>query len=446
MAYGALGGGTFTVQNKVLPGTYTRMISKAGNTNVWQDRGYATIALPLDWGKENEILTLSREQFEKHSVSLLGHEETDKELRPIREIFQGAKILHLYNLAKGGTAASAKIGELTVSAVHPGVAGDNISVKIEEDISESGLFRIVTSFNDREQDSQSIAKVEDFSPVGLITVSGKLDSSSATVSTKLEGGKNGTVTAAAHNDYLKKIQGEYFNVIGYAGDDETIRRMYEKFVTEQVYDVGYMCQLVVHKSETANDRFITNVYYDAKGDGVKAYESVYWYLGQSAGIDLGKSIAAKTYTGETEVETITDTFEAENAIRSGRLVMIKSDGDVKILEDVNSFTNYSKDLREDWSMNEVVRIVIQRVQNISMLFNKYYMHKELNDEIGRAKLWSDIAWSAKEQFQQQLRIIEDYSEDDTVVTKGEQKGGVVINDAIKPVVTMAKLYLTVAIG
>ena len=70
MAYGALGGGTFTVQNKVLPGTYTRMISKAGNTNVWQDRGYATIALPLDWGKENEILTLSREQFEKHSVQL----------------------------------------------------------------------------------------------------------------------------------------------------------------------------------------------------------------------------------------------------------------------------------------------------------------------------------------------------------------------------------------
>lgn len=446
MAYGALGGGTFTVQNKVLPGTYTKMISQEKVTSVWQSRGYATIALPLDWGEENEVLTLTRDRLMKDAIQLLGHEATDPVLRPIREILSGAKVLHLFNLSKGGSQAKATIGSLQILAQHPGEAGNNLSVKIEADINKSGLYRIITYFGSVEKDVQTIKDVSAFAPNGLITLSGALGEDSVTVLTHLENGKTGTVTNDAHNTYLKRIQGEYFNVIGYAGDDESIRSLYEKFVLSQVYDVGYMCQLVVHKSKSANDRFITNVYYDAIGDGDKPYDSLYWYLGQSAGVELGKSVAALLYNGETKVESVTDAFEAEKAIREGHLIMIKSDGDMKILEDVNSFTNFTKDINEDWSLNEVVRIVIQRVQNISMLFNKYYMHKELNDELGRTKLWSDIAWSAKEQFQRQLRIIEDYSEDDTVVTKGEQKGGVVINDAIKPIVTMSKLYLTVAIG
>ena len=50
MAYGALGGGTFLTQNKVLPGAYINYISVPRASNFFSDRGYATIGLELDWG------------------------------------------------------------------------------------------------------------------------------------------------------------------------------------------------------------------------------------------------------------------------------------------------------------------------------------------------------------------------------------------------------------
>lgn len=52
----ALGGGTFTAQNKVLPGTYINFVSAASaNTNL-SDRGVATMPLELDWGVEGKSL------------------------------------------------------------------------------------------------------------------------------------------------------------------------------------------------------------------------------------------------------------------------------------------------------------------------------------------------------------------------------------------------------
>ena len=49
----ALGGGTFSSQNKVLPGAYFQFISTKGARNVAGERGVAAIALELDWGEDN---------------------------------------------------------------------------------------------------------------------------------------------------------------------------------------------------------------------------------------------------------------------------------------------------------------------------------------------------------------------------------------------------------
>ena len=48
------GGGTFTVQNKVLPGAYVRFLS-SGNPVAMGERGIAALALELDWGPENQV-------------------------------------------------------------------------------------------------------------------------------------------------------------------------------------------------------------------------------------------------------------------------------------------------------------------------------------------------------------------------------------------------------
>ena len=44
----ALGGGTFLVQNKILPGAYINFISVANASASLSDRGIATLPLPMD--------------------------------------------------------------------------------------------------------------------------------------------------------------------------------------------------------------------------------------------------------------------------------------------------------------------------------------------------------------------------------------------------------------
>ena len=83
----ALGGGMYTVQNKVLPGAYINFVSAARASATLGDRGTAAFPLSLDWGPENEVVTIENSEFQKGSLALTGYAYTADELRPLREIF-----------------------------------------------------------------------------------------------------------------------------------------------------------------------------------------------------------------------------------------------------------------------------------------------------------------------------------------------------------------------
>lgn len=51
----ALGGGTFTAQNKVLPGTYVNVISRNSIKNNTES-GVVAMPICLDWGPDDKIL------------------------------------------------------------------------------------------------------------------------------------------------------------------------------------------------------------------------------------------------------------------------------------------------------------------------------------------------------------------------------------------------------
>ena len=70
----AWGGGTFQVQNKVLPGAYINFISKAKAKAELSDRGFATMALELDWGTDNEVFEVTNADFQKNSLKLFGYD------------------------------------------------------------------------------------------------------------------------------------------------------------------------------------------------------------------------------------------------------------------------------------------------------------------------------------------------------------------------------------
>ena len=70
----ALGGGTWTSQDKVLPGSYINFVSadKAGIT--LSDRGVCAIPMELDWGKDGEVIKVNAEDVRNVSYRVFGHD------------------------------------------------------------------------------------------------------------------------------------------------------------------------------------------------------------------------------------------------------------------------------------------------------------------------------------------------------------------------------------
>ena len=82
----ALGGGTFLTQNKILPGAYINFVSVAKASATLSDRGIATIPLDMDWGPENQVVTVELADFLKNSQKIFGYAYTAEKLKPMREI------------------------------------------------------------------------------------------------------------------------------------------------------------------------------------------------------------------------------------------------------------------------------------------------------------------------------------------------------------------------
>ena len=90
----ALGGGSFTTQNKELPGAYINFVSAASASAALSDRGIATMPLELDWGKEREVFEVTSGDFQKNSLKIFGYAYDNPKMKGLRDLFIGAKTLY----------------------------------------------------------------------------------------------------------------------------------------------------------------------------------------------------------------------------------------------------------------------------------------------------------------------------------------------------------------
>ena len=118
----ALGGGSFTSQNKVLPGTYINVVSAAAASKALSDRGIATMPLELDWGVEGKVFEVKSEDFKDSSLKLFGYLYDDPKLTGLRDLFMGANTLYAYRLNGGGEKAS----NTYATALYGGIRGNDL--------------------------------------------------------------------------------------------------------------------------------------------------------------------------------------------------------------------------------------------------------------------------------------------------------------------------------
>ena len=218
-----IGGGTFTVQNKILPGAYINFVA-LGSVAKMGARGVVALPLELNWGPENKVFTMKSEDFNKTALNVFGYDPTDPALLLVREALKRARTLLIYRVNSGGDKATATVGGLTVKAVYGGTRGNAVSVAVLSNADDATKVDVVTYLDGMVVDTQTVVKADGAGSLvanGFVTFTpgAALD---IAVATPLTGGTNGTVNGGAHTAALNAFEVEAFNVIGYPGTDETV--------------------------------------------------------------------------------------------------------------------------------------------------------------------------------------------------------------------------------
>ena len=148
----ALGGGMFTVQNKILPGAYINFMSAARASTSLSDRGIVAMPFVADWGKEKEVIEISNEDFIKHSLKQFGYDYTHPKMQMFREIFKHAKQFYGYRLNSDAEKAKNELA----TALYGGSRGNAIKIIIENDIDTEHGFIVKTMLENVEVDRQAV--------------------------------------------------------------------------------------------------------------------------------------------------------------------------------------------------------------------------------------------------------------------------------------------------
>ena len=433
----ALGGGTFTVQNKVLPGAYINFVSLATATATLSDRGYATMPLELDWGIEGEVFEVTNADFQKNSMKIFGYDYTNEKLKGLRDLFKNITTLFAYRLNGDGVKAS----NTFATAKYAGTRGNDIKIQVQVNVDDDSLFDVNTYLGTVMVDSQTVAKAADLVANDYVTFKSSAELSS-TAGTPLEGGTNSEVTGTNHQAYLDKIESYSFNAMGVVTTENTIKSLYDAFCKRMRDEVGAKFQVILY-NKASDYEGVINVKNKTSDEGWSEASLVYWVTGISAGCSVNKSNLNKVYDGEFAVNVDYTQTQLTKAIQAGEFTLHQVGDDIRVLEDINSLVTETETKAYIFKDNQTIRVIDQIANDIAVLFNTKYLGAVPNDEAGRISLWADIV-KHHEQLQD-IRAIENFTDEDVKVSQGDTKKAVVVQDAVTVVNAMAKLYMTVTV-
>lgn len=437
----ALGGGIFLTQNKTLPGSYLNFVSASRASAGLSDRGVATMPLPLDWGPEGQIVSITAGEFQKDSLKLLGYPYTHEKLKGLRDLFQNIRQAYLFRLNAGGTAAASDYA----AACWPGARGNALKLVIEagEGSTESvTVYDVSTYLDDALVDVQKGVKTaadlrdNDF-------VAFKKDAVlSLTAGQPLAGGTDGPVQDGAYQAYLDKVEAYSFNVLGCLATGEAVKGLMANFTRRMRDECGVKFQCVLFRYPGADYEGVISVENGLEG-AKDDPGAVYWVTGAEAGCPVNKSRTNAKYGGEYAIDTDYTQAQLEDGLKAGKLLFHRVGDEVRMLEDVNTFVSATDDKSADFSSNQTVRVLDQIGNDIAVLFNTKYLGQVPNDNAGRISLWADIVKHHQEL--QTLRAIQNFTGEAVTVEAGESKKAVVVTDHVEPVSAMAQLYMTVIV-
>ena len=438
----ALGGGAFTAQNKRLPGAYLNFISAVRATTALSDRGIAAMPFVGDWGKEDEVFSVTAEQFQENSRQLFGYDATHPQMTMFRELFRNATKLYLFRLNSG----TVKAANSYATAKYGGSRGNALTIVIRENVDSEQGFEVITLLEQSEVDRQVVKKAAELKENDYVTFQKDAELTAA-AGVPLTGGTDGQGrTGENYQRFLKKIERYSFHALGCNSGEKEVVDLFVAFTKRMRDQVGAKFQTVVYRAENADyegvisvENKLLNVDESLFGE----FSLVYWVTGAAAGCGVNQSNTNKAYDGEYEVDTDYTQLQLEDGLKAGKFLLHQVGEEVRVLEDINTFVRVTQEKSEDFSSNQTIRVLDQIGNDIAALFQSKYFGRMPNDAAGRISLWNDIVKHHQEL--ESIRAIENFQPDLVTVEPGESKKSVVIADYVTPVNAMAQLYMTVIV-
>ena len=432
-----LGGGTFNAQNKKLPGTYINFASASRASASLSDRGIVAIPLLMDWGAADEVFEVSNEKFVNNSLKIFGYDYSHDKMKGLRDLFKNTKTLYAYRLNGKGTKATNTYAE----AKYPGIRGNDLKIIISKNVDDETKFDVKTVLEFKEMDVQTVKNSSELVANDWVTF--KSAELQETASTPLASGTNGTeVTTSEYQAFLNAIESYSFNALGCPVEDAKINELFVTFTKRMRDEVGAKFQTVVYR-KPADYEGVISVENEVTDDVNKA-SVVYWTTGAQAGCAVNKSLTNAAYDGEFKIKVDYTQSQLADALESGKFIFHNVTGEVRVLEDINTFTSVTDEKSIDFSNNQTIRVIDQIANDVAALFNTKYLGKIPNNASGRISLQSDVV--AIHRALEDIQAIENFSADDIVVAQGDTKKSVVLTDKITVINAMSQLYMSCVIS
>ena len=439
----ALGGGTWLVQNKVLPGSYINFSSIAKASATLSDRGYAAAPFELSWGPENEVFAVTSGEFQKNSKAIFGYSYDHPKMLALREIFLHATTVYCYRLGLGAVKATND----HASAKYPGVRGNDISITIAPNVDNPDQWDVGTILDGIKVDTQTVASAKDLVSNDYVDFNAKTELA-ATAGMPLNGGADADgVTGDSHQAFLDKIEPYAFNAMCCPAADPTIVKLYATYTERMRDEVGAKFQLVAWQPSTVDYEGVIGAWNTATHptiEGVDEQAVVYWLTGAHAGVAVNKSLTNAKYDGELVLNTQYTNAEYTAALKAGKFMFYNDNGTTRILEDINTLLTLSDTKGEDFQSCQTMRVCDQIANDVAVLFGTRYLGTVQNDASGRSAFWGDIVHYMGDL--EKIRAVENFAPDTVACEQGDKKKAVLLTmNGLNIVNAMAQLYMSVII-
>ncbi|MBG9768840.1 phage tail sheath family protein [Bacillus vallismortis] len=465
-----MNGGTFTVgKEKERAGIYFNFKTTAEDRVSVGERG--TVALPIasSWGEVKKFISISSIEDLNKKVGL---NIDDPSLLLLREAMKKASTVLLYRLTEG-LRAQADISEgVKATALYGGTKGNDIIIRITENVIDSSKVDVTTYLDQSEVDKQTVSKAEElkanklvgFTGQGDLTVSIPLTGTApedvsgdlpASFGIRLSGGTDKTPTNADYTAFLEAAETEYFDTIALpVEDNEQLKATFVAFIKRLRDNQGLKVQGVLsnYKGDHEGIINVTGGVLLEDGTEITPEKATAWVAGASAGATFNQSLTFVEYAGAVDVLTRLDNDQVIQRLANGEFLFTydSRDKSVSVEKDINSLTSLTAEKNKMFQKNKIVR-VLDAINNdlTSQLKALIKSRKASGSDVPAT---NDGLQFVKTLITQYLSVLQDNggitnfdSENDITIALNSDRDGFLIDLAVQPVDAAEKFYFNVEV-